>query len=344
MLKYFSIAILVMAAAISIWFIKPVTVIQSNSNPISSASNAFDKANNVNDQHQPSQVLPDILKDSSLKGTLIDGLYPVDEDGNLLLSNSIKHRFEYFLSVMGEFSLDEIKTMVREDIELNLQDPARSQALQLFDDYLSYKQSLVALEQTLQAPESYEVHDIERMRYQLSQLRDKRREYFNQETVDAFFGFDEMYDEFMLSRLEIQASSQLTQDEKQAQIDSLEQSLPEEVRNMRDDTQRISQVFEKANQMRSSGATQAEIFELNSQEFGQEAAQRLQQLDYSRQAFQNKVDTYLNTKKAILDDATLSDIEKNEKLSEALSSFDESEQRRLKAYELMASEKAAINN
>lgn len=287
---------------------------------------------------QMNNQLPGFLQGSSLKGTSIDGLYPVDEHGNLLLSAAIKHRFEYFLSTMGEFSLEEVQKMIRDDIELNLEEPARSQALQLFDDYLGYKYALSELEQSLQAPQDYEMNDIQRMRLQLQQLRDKRREYFNQDAVDAFFGFDELYDDFMLNRLEIQSSSQLTAQEKAEQIRSLEQNLPEEVRTMRDDTQRASQVFEVTNDMREQGATDEEIFQHNSQAFGQEAAQRLQQLDRQRKVFQQQADQFFTQKQTILADDTLTETEQQQQINQALEGFDENQRRRLKALELMARE------
>jgi len=342
MLKY--IAIIVTFFLIGYWFWQSPQVTLSDSSNMNSSTisdRAVDDSLSVTPQKQ--NILPEFLQNSSLKGTTIDGLYPVDKDGNLLFSEDIKHRFEYFLSTMGEFSLAQVQQMIREDITLNLEEPARSQALQLFKDYVGYKYALADLEKSLQAPQEYELNDIERMRYQLQQLRDKRREYFNQETVDAFFGFDEMYDDFMLSRLEIQANSQLTAAQKAEQIESLEQSLPEEVKAMREETQKVSEVFKVTEEMREQGASDSEIFELNSQEFGQEAAMRLQALDEKRQEWQNQVDMYIEEKQQLQSNDSLSDAEKTERLNNLLSSFNENERRRLKAYELMRQEQGDTN-
>ena len=337
-----TLAIAVILIVIFVMWSKPsVTVSESQKAMHAELSSATAAISSDKQTIAGNNQLPEFLNSSSLKGTSIDGLYPVDDEGNLLLSGSIKHRFEYFLSTMGEFSLEQVQQMIRDDIELNLQEPARSQALKLFEDYVGYKYALADLEQSLQAPQEYEINDIERMRLQLQQLRDKRREYFSQEAVDAFFGFDELYDDFMLNRLEIQASTQLTSEEKAAQISSLEQNLPEQVRSMRDDTQRVSQVFEITQDMREQGANEAEIFERNTQEFGQEAAERLRVLDTKRQAFQQKVDEYLTNKKAIENNEDLSLSDKQEKLAELIASFDDSERRRLNAYELMQKENAA---
>jgi lipase chaperone LimK len=344
MFKFLAIAIVFSLLVLVVW-LKPSATLTEPVLPSSIPYNGQTRSIDVQGSaYEFNNILPERLQTSSLKGTSIDGLYPVDENGNLLLSGSIKHRFEYFLSTMGEFSLEEVQAMIRDDIELNLQEPARSQALQLFEDYVGYKYALSDLEQSLEAPQDYEMNDIQRMRLQLQQLRDKRHEYFNQETVDAFFGFDEVYDDFMLNRLEIQANTQLTSEEKAAQIKSLEQGLPEDVRNMRDETQRVSQVFQLTNDMRDEGATESEIFERNSQEFGQEAAERLQQLDNDRRVFQQQADDFMAKKKVILADDSLTNTEKQQQINAALESFDDNERRRLNALELMAKEAESLDD
>ena len=274
---------------------------------------------------------------TSLKGTDIDGMYPVDQDGNLLFSTAIKHRFEYFLSTMGEFPLDEVLQMVKDDIAVNLKTPAKEQALKLFDDYIAYKYALVELEKTFEPAQDYEVNNIERFRHQLEQLRNKRREHLNSEAVDAFFGFDELYDDFMLSQLEIKNNNQLTSLEKQQQTQALEDGLPEDVRVMREETQRVSKVFELTEEMKGEGASESEVFDYNSQQFGQAAAERLQALNDSRQAWQEKVNSYLLEKSNILKDEQLSHEEKQIKINNvANDQFTELELKRLPTFEIMA--------
>lgn len=339
MYKLLAVAALIIAMAIMLFFLPNAQLSDSSEQYFAYQGDNNSPAASNKQSSKANNQLPKKLRDSSLKGTTIDGLYPVDEDGNLLLSKDIKHRFEYFLSTMGEFSFAEVQKMIRDDIELNLQEPALSQALTLFEDYVAYKYALVELEENLQAPKDYEINDIERMRYQLQQLRDKRREYFDQETVSAFFGFDEMYDDYMLSKLEIQANSQLTAQEKQAQIESLDQSLPADVQQMRSETNKVSDVFKITQEMRESGSNEEEIFEVNSQAFGQEAAQRLQALDAKRQAWQGKVDRYLVEKSKVDNNETLSERDKSLAKELLLQDFDENERRRLGAYELMENEK-----
>lgn len=279
-------------------------------------------------------TLPKSLEVSSLKGTEIDGLYPLDAQGNLVLSDDIKHRFEYFLSLMGEFPQEDIFQFVRDDIQVNLVEPALSQALKLFEDYIEYKQTLVALEAQLEAPADYEMNDIERVRSQLEQLRQLRREHLGDEAADVFFGFDDIYDDYMLSRIEIVNNRQLTEQEKQQQLSGLQDQLPQGLQEMRDETQRISHAFKAVESMKASGASEEEVFNYNSQQFGQDAAFRLKELEKRRAKWKQRIDVYLNEKQAIQSSDALNAAEKEDAI-QMLSEehFNETERKRLAAYE-----------
>jgi lipase chaperone LimK len=280
--------------------------------------------------------LPEKLIDTSLKGTEIDGLYPVDQDGNLLFSKSIKNRFEYFLSLMGEFELEQVLQMIKDDIASNLSSPAKEQALKLFDDYVAYKYALTELEASLSAAQGYEKNDIQRIRYQLQQMRDVRREYLPIDAVDAFFGFDEMYDDFMISSLEIKNNQQLTESEKRQQLMGLENNLPQDVQAMRDETQRVSQVFLITEEIKKSGGTDQDVFAVNEREFGQEAALRLQVLNEQRNEWQSRVDNYVETKQSIESNNQLTQDQIEDQLRLLKETqFELTELHKLSAYEIM---------
>jgi len=291
----------------------------------------------TNSNHQ--NDLPSQLTHSSLKGTDIDGAYPVDEDGHLIPHLSIKKRFEYFLSTIGEYSLDQILGFIQQDLEANLSEPALSEAKALLASYIEFKRQLVAVEQSLSAPQDYELNDLARFKLQLDQMRAVRRSYLSEEVVTAFFGFDEMYDDYMLSRLEVQNNTQLTALEKQQQIESLENNLPEDIRITREQTQKVSNVYKLTEAMKSEGASEEEIHEVRQQAHGIEAAERLQALDNSRAKWQQRVNDYIAAKSQIEMDEQFSEDEKQQAIFNLQSeSFSEQERMRLKAYELMAQE------
>ncbi|MCP5350945.1 MAG: lipase secretion chaperone [Oceanospirillaceae bacterium] len=331
-MRYFLIAVSgLCVAGAAYFFLQPVQVTQLSA--LEETRQQF--AQRVADA---SQSLQDGLHDAaarektSLKGTDIDGAYPVGPDGHLLLNVSIKERFEYFLSTLGEFSLDEVLAMVRDDISRELQEPARSEALKLFEDYIAYKRSLVELEKQLGSAASFEQYDMSNMRLRLDQLRNKRREYLSAEAADAFFGFDETYDDFMLGKLDIMNNPQLTADEKAAQISMLENQLPAQLQDMRSETERISQVFAQTEKMKQQGATAEEVYAQNSAAFGSEAAARIATLENQRAQWQQRIDTYLAAKKAV-QDSQRSETQKQQAIEQLRAAFTPQEQLRLAAYE-----------
>ena len=177
------------------------------------------------------------------------GMYPLDAAGELLLARRIKYRFEYFLSSLGDFPREQVVKMVEDDIRLNLQGGARQQALTLFADYLAYKQALATLEGEFDEAAGYDSEEVQRLSARLQGLRAKRRAYPPSAALDAFFGFDELYDDFVLTSLQIKHSQQLSPQQKRQQLQSLQLSLPREVQQMRDETRRISPIFKLAEEM-----------------------------------------------------------------------------------------------
>ncbi|MCP5326846.1 MAG: lipase secretion chaperone [Oceanospirillaceae bacterium] len=331
-MRYFLIAVSgLCVAGAAYFFLQPVQVTQLSA--LEETRQQF--AQRVADA---SQSLQDGLHDAaarektSLKGTDIDGAYPVGPDGHLLLNVSIKERFEYFLSTLGEFSLDEVLALVRDDISRELQEPARSEALKLFEDYIAYKRSLVELEKQLGSAASFEQYDMSNMRLRLDQLRNKRREYLSAEAADAFFGFDETYDDFMLGKLDIMNNPQLTADEKAAQISMLENQLPAQLQDMRSETERISQVFAQTEKMKQQGATAEEVYAQNTAAFGSEAAARIATLENQRAQWQQRIDTYLAAKKAV-EESQRSETQKQQAIEQLRAAFTPQEQLRLAAYE-----------
>ena len=112
--------------------------------------------------------------------------------------------------------------------------------------------------------------------------------------------------------------------------------LPEDVRQMRNETQKVSQYFTLTEKMQKDGASETEIFEVNSQAFGQEAALRLKAVQQQRQAFQNKVASYVSAKQQIENDKQLSAEQKTQQLETLLAPFSETERLRLPALEAMS--------
>src|SRR5690606_19818417 len=101
--------------------------------------------------HSPQPTSSTAPHAASLRGTEVGGRLQTDADGNLLISDQLRHLFDYYLSTTGEQNHAQIVAQVQALIRDSLDDPARSQALDLFQRYLDYQRALVALEQDFPA-------------------------------------------------------------------------------------------------------------------------------------------------------------------------------------------------
>jgi lipase chaperone LimK len=76
------------------------------------------------------------------QGSQIPGGYSTNEHGELIWNRYMLIIFYYFFLARGEWSEDEIRWVVHEDIDQNLEDQAKDQALIFFYKYLEYLQDL----------------------------------------------------------------------------------------------------------------------------------------------------------------------------------------------------------
>jgi lipase chaperone LimK len=134
----------------------------------------------------------------SWSGSLPDGHYSLDRHGNLLITQSIKRRFHYWLIASGELDKGTIYQLMVDDIVNSLRSPAREQALALLERYWGYLQSL---QEQLQTPsESLDsqvdfTSPIERFQW----IKAERRRWFGEEVVQAFFAQEEQATEQQLN-------------------------------------------------------------------------------------------------------------------------------------------------
>jgi len=244
---------------------------------------------------------------SSLRGTEIAGAYPVGPDGHLMAHISIRHRFDYFMTLLGEVSYAQLIALIKEDITQSLQDPAESEALSLLESYQAYKYALKSLddgfaENPVSMNNREAIIDRQIGLYQAIDLL--RYDYFELDYRIAFFD-QEIRDE-------------------QALIANLQgASLGEEP----NDKVKITGIITRLEQ--KSRETGEDLFTLQSQEFGVEAAQRLLDVRRSRNVLRGRVVDYLEEKEAIRRSSLSNELQNIEIENLIKLSFSTSEQKRL---------------
>ena len=101
----------------------------------------------------------------SLKDTHIPVHFKLEQDGQLVVTRSIRSLIEYFLSANSEESITTIVGRISELFDNALQEPARSQAKEVMRQYIDYKQALIQIERQLSDEQSLSGNKGDYQRY-----------------------------------------------------------------------------------------------------------------------------------------------------------------------------------
>ncbi|MEH6348253.1 MAG: lipase secretion chaperone [Bermanella sp.] len=274
---------------------------------------------------------------ASFKGTDIDGRLAIDHLGNLIVGKNLKDMFDYFLSSFGERSIAAILVSLKNHIYQQLDEPARSQALEILYSYFSYKNALLELEAPLDEGNAdiLKGKKIASFKERLLAIKSLRQNHFSDDVNQAFFSHTEQYDQYTLRRMEINHNELLSVSEKQIFLLEAAQLLPEDVLKLKQASSKHLSL--KAKQVAMKDATQEEIFNMRAQEVGAEAATRLSKLDHKRTQWQQRIKDYQYEQNIILQSG-LSTQDQTRALQQLKENrFNKNEIRRLRALESISS-------
>lgn len=288
----------------------PRVTAPSGPNPVKAASNARD-------------ALP---MPASLRGTEVDGVFRVDDAGNLVITEDLRRIFDYFLSSIGEESVKQSVARLRAYVRAQLEAPAEDQALAVLKQYLQYKHELIALERDLpQNP------DLDAMLRRESEVKALRARVFSPEVHQVFFGLEERQGEFTLQRLTVLHDSRLGDAQKAAEIDRLRDALPEELQDHVFSQMQV-ELRQRTRQLRDQGASAEQIRSLRQQTVGAAATRRLEALDDQRAQWQRRLADFSRARQQIDDNPGLSEQDKAAARAQlAEEHFDEQERQRVDA-------------
>ena len=273
----------------------------------------------------------------SFVGTQVDGEFHVDAAGNLLISDDIRRIFDYFLSAIGEETIQASVKRLQAYITSQLQSPAREQALALLDQYLDYKKQLVQLERDLP-----QLATVDAMLQREQAVQALRASIFSAEVHQAFFSGEEAYNQFTLQRLAIRHDQRLNDQQKAEALDQLRANLPEQLQDAVI-PQMQTELRQQTAALQAQGGSTEQIQQLRLQLVGAEATARLNELDQRRQQWSKRLDDY-RQEKARIESSGLSDSDKQSALQDiAEERFNEQERLRLAAAEELANEREKQN-
>jgi lipase chaperone LimK len=268
---------------------------------------------------------------ASLHDTEVDGGFELDADGNLIITNRIRQLFDYFLSTQGEEPLPTIVQRLRAYIHNTLSGDAAAEAEQLLEDYIGYLDDVAALDSPVTPGQTIDPAQLRAQKEQLAAIRASR---FDAIANEAFFAEEEAYDHYTLSRLEVMQDENLSADERASRLAALESQLPPAWQESLRDVTRYQDLQALTQQWQESDGNPANLQRMRENLLGQEAAERLAMLDQERAEWQQRMDSWLREREAILSNPGISEADKEKQIDTARARlFNEQEQIRVRSLE-----------
>lgn len=265
---------------------------------------------------------------ASLRQTDEDGALLVDEHGDLVVGPEIRAFFEYYLSATGEESNAAIKARIVKRIHDKLKGAAADQATNLLDRYLAYREATRSISAGADGD----------LGARLEALRKIRRDHLGAVDAEKLFGAEERATSVAIAQQRVQLDTSLTPEERKAKIADLEADLPDDVRKARAAALAPLRQREDEQALRAAGATDEEIQRHRVETVGQEAADRLQDLDRKRAEWKKRLAAFQADRDAILR-SSLDPAARDAAVEKLLeSSFSPEERLRVKAADAIAAE------
>ncbi|MGB6925941.1 lipase secretion chaperone [Psychrobacter sp.] len=350
--------VIIATAAVILWF-KPSNDVNSTSTKPSVSDN--ESSESVITELAAGQVVKATMTPSqshfvtglenlprSLKGTQIDGEIIIDENKQLVVTEGLRRLFDYFLSALGEEEEAVIFARVESYIRHHTPEPAASQAVTIFNQYVAYLKALPEIEKRygnlqLQATKSGEL-DLNAVGQQKQDIANLRQQYFDKPTITAFFGAEDNYDNYSIEMVRIDQNKQMSDAQKQAARQDYISRLPENATKSNIMQQaNISELMTRTEQMKARGATPEELYNMRRELVGAPAAERLAQVDQEDANFDQRFTQYETQKNRLLSqgvDAAQAQIQINQ-LEQQL--FNDTERKRLDGYAALQRQQA-VNN
>lgn len=245
----------------------------------------------------PSSAGADTVSDIQLqglrtfRGANVDGALRINDDGTLMITLELRRWIDFHLAAQGELPLADIIESMQLQIA-RLPEPARTQANELLQDYLGYLEALQRYDYEQQKRVSGGSFEevVARTRWQ----QRLRQQWFSPTVVEAFFRGDELLDNHTIDRMMAKKRGASPQE-----LNQLEAELPPALQLMRRETRKLVHLEESEQRLRQEGGSDADIQQWREQQYGAEAAQRLQKLDERRFVWRKKIQDYMNYQKSL---------------------------------------------
>lgn len=237
----------------------------------------------------------------SMQDTLPDGNLQVlqagttDASSGPLAYGELKRLFDYYLSAVGEQSIEGITAHLRAELARRLPAVQAKKAQRLLELYIAFKRELLTLENK---PE-LTGNGLMAIRSRMLAMQDLRSRYFSAEETQAMFGFDDAYDLDAVSRLEVSQNPALSAQQKKQQLAALDAAMPPALREAREASHVVVRIEQQAQDLRAQGASEDDIYRMRAKAFDAGAAARLADVDREETVWKARIAQYQAQRSAL---------------------------------------------
>lgn len=275
----------------------------------------------------------------SLQGTQVDGDIIINEQHQLVVTFGLKRLFDYFLSALGEEDEPQIISRIEAYILSHTPNPAAQQAIDILHNYIHYLKALKELQNhygMLQMQDTKNGKlDLSLIKSQQNKIHELRKQFFNQETITAFFSQEDDLLNYNLAMFSIEDNSQLSDTQKSKAKQEYISRLPNDsaTKQYLQEQQTLSTLLNATEELKLKGASKEELFEMRKSLVGEQAAERLAKIDEEDEAFEHRFAQYEKAKHQILQQ--YGDTQEGEQHLQVIAKtlFNDKEIKRLQGYE-----------
>lgn len=239
---------------------------------------------------QPSPVATKAKKalPSSLRGLREPSPLDVAEDDSLVINYKIIGLFDFYLAAMGEEGISDIAIRVNEHLAESLPLIAAKQAQQIFNNYLQYLNQVTMLKERYQQSAS----TLESIVLAKQEISDIRTQYFSEQMIESFWGRSDQYEQYMLSVVSLNKDRELTKEQKLHSLQQINSLAPSWLVAQRTKANQLNDYRQRYIEMKAGGADNVQLDEFAYAQFGEKAAQRLIELQETRDNWREKLAEY----------------------------------------------------
>ena len=216
----------------------------------------------------------------------------LNNDGSLLINKKILHLFEFYLSAIGEESLEIIVTRIKNNLREQLTAQALTQAIHILEGYLQYRNEITALKQEYNQSYGIADYSIEHVIKAKNELIEVRWHYLSGEVIAAFFEQEDEYENYMLHLTAIIKDNRLNKEQKDNALSILNAQTPNWLIEQQNSTNQLNKYRQQYSELRSQGVSNSDLRTFTEQEFNAEASDRLSQLESDRRRWQKRLSEY----------------------------------------------------